>query len=92
MAGNTGSWYKTYRPENDSILMRFAQAGEDTIEIGTSTLAGVPRAHLRTYSSTATASTDNRKELTFSVGRLDSLCEAVQMLRDHLHDSRGRQR
>jgi hypothetical protein len=91
MTGNTGSWFKTYRRENDTVLMRFVQAGEDTIEIATSTLAGVPQAHLRTYSSTATASTAGCKELTFSVGRLASLCEAVQMLHDHMSNTGSRQ-
>ena len=91
MTGNAGSWFTTYRRENDTVLMRFVQAGEETIEIATSTLAGVPRAHLRTHSNSATTSTDSCKELTFPVGRLASLCEAVQMLHDHTNNTGSRQ-
>jgi hypothetical protein len=83
--GNTGSWFKTYVRENETVLMQFRCVGEDTIEIASSTVAGVPRAHLRTYSNTGSStSTAGYREVSFPVGRLDALCDAVLMLREQL--------
>lgn len=73
---------------NEEVLMRFESSGEETIEIARSTIAGVPRAHLRTYASIGpTSGTSRSGELSFPLGRLDTLCEAVQMLRDRLGNS-----